>query len=238
MALSVYDVVHARVLDTAEITGDRSTLLELESQIYDRVAKQMRLQDSEGSFRAGMNPAGSNQAYDRYLKARYAELNQQDSKDLETAIGLYQDAINLEHTFSLAHVGLARCYLSQFRISNDSRLVQKATAAAEQAVQIDDDSPDAHAILGEVYRSAKNMEKSLTELNRAAVLEPNSDEAYRALGNLYRETGRKAEALAAYQKAVSANPYYWSNHNWPWLFSVWRQRKSTAGIPESFRTDA
>src|SRR5450631_2813185 len=213
MALSVYDVVHARVLDTAEITGDRSTLLELESQIYDRVAKQMRLQDSEGSFRAGMNPAGSNQAYDRYLKARYAELNQQDSKDLETAIGLYQDAINLEHTFSLAHVGLARCYLSQFRISKDSRLVQKATAAAEQAVQLDDDSPDAHAILGEVYKSAKSTEKSLTELKRAAELEPNSDEAYRRLGDAYRDGGQNPEALAAYQKAVNANPYYWSNHN-------------------------
>jgi len=220
--LSVYDVVHARVLDSAELTGDRSHLMELEDQMYERVAKQMHLQNSEGSFRAGMNPAGSNQAYDHYLKARYMALNQQDPKDLDTAIGLYQDAINLEHTFSLAHVGLARCYLSQFQISKDSKLLQKAMSAAQQAVQLDDDSPDAHIVLGEVYKSAKNKDKSLAELNRTAELEPNSDAAYRNLGDGYLggayiesgdEKGHEKESIAAisaYQKAVYVNPYYWT----------------------------
>ncbi len=42
---------------------------------------------------------------------------------------------------------------------------------------------------------------------------PNSDEAYRRLGDAYRASGRKPEAIAAYESAVSANPYYWSNHN-------------------------
>lgn len=69
--LSVYDVVHSRVLDSAELTGDHSQLVELEGQIYENVARQMQLQGSEGSFRAGMNPTARNQAYDRYLKARY-----------------------------------------------------------------------------------------------------------------------------------------------------------------------
>jgi len=213
VVLSVYDVVHSRVLDTAEIAGDRSQLLELENKVYEHFVQQTNLRSSEGSFRAGMNPTGSNQAYDHYLKARYMELNQQDPKDLDTEIGLYQDAINLEHTFSLAHVGLARCYLSQFRISKDSKLLQKAVATAQQAVQLDDDSPDAHSVLGEVYKSAKNKEKSLTELNRVVELEPNSDAAYRNLGDAYSGSGHEQESIAAYQKAVSVNPYYWMNYN-------------------------
>jgi serine/threonine protein kinase/tetratricopeptide (TPR) repeat protein len=213
VALSVYDVVHSRVLDTAEFTGDRSQLVELEDQIYERAVKQIHLLSSEGSFRAGMNSAGSNQAYDRYLRARYMERNQQDPKDLETAIGLYQDAINIEHTFSLAHVGLARCYLSQFRLAKDSRLLQKAAAAAQKAVQLDDDSPDAHTVLSEVYENAKNKEKSLAELNRAAELEPNSDAAYRNLGDSYDRSGHEKEAIAADKNAVAVNPYFWMNHN-------------------------
>jgi serine/threonine protein kinase/tetratricopeptide (TPR) repeat protein len=213
VVLTVYDVVHSRVLDTAEFTEDRSHWMELEDQIYQRVAKQMHLQSSEGSFRAGMNPAGSNQAYDHYLRARYVELKQQDPKDLDTAISLYQDAINLEHTFSLAYVGLARCYLSQFQSSKDSKLLQKAIAAAQLAVQLDDDSPDAHTVLSEVYKSAKNKEKSLTELNRVVELEPNSDAAYRNLG-IYTEDGKghEKESIAAFQNAVAANPYFWANH--------------------------
>jgi len=210
--LSMYDVVHSRRLDTAELTGDRSQLVELEDQIYDRVATQMHLQNSEGSFRAGMRPTASNQAYDRYLKARHMELNQQDPKDLDTAIGLYQDAINLERTFSLAYIGLARCYLLQFRIAKDSKVLQKAMAAAQQSVQLDDDSPAAHTVLGEVYQSANNKEKSLAESNRAAELEPNSDEVYRNLGDAYSRSVQTAEAIAAFQKAIAANPYNWLNH--------------------------
>jgi tetratricopeptide (TPR) repeat protein len=194
--------------------------VEVEDQIYEHTVEQMHLQNSEGSFRAGMNPAGSNQAYDHYLKARYMELKQQDSKDLETARSLYQDAINIDHTFSLANVGLARCYLSQFRNSKDSKLLHKAIAAGQQAVQLDDESPDAHAVLGEVYKSAKNKEKFLAELDRVAELVPNSDAAYRNLGDAYSESGdenrhekESIAAISAYEKAVSVNPYYWLNHN-------------------------
>jgi serine/threonine protein kinase/tetratricopeptide (TPR) repeat protein len=212
VALSVYDVVHSRVFDAVELTGDPSQPLGLEGQIYEHVTKQMHLQSSEGSFRAGMNPTGSNQAYDQYLKARYAELSQQNSKDLDTAIGLYEDAINTDHTFSLAYAGLAKCHLLQFRVSKDSKLPQKAAAAAQRAVQLDDDSPIAHIVLSEVYKSAKNNEKSLAELNRALELVPNSDAAYRDLGDAYISSGQSNEAVSAYQNAVAANSYNWLNH--------------------------
>ena len=212
VVLSVYDVVHSRVVYAVVLTGDRSQLLELEGQIYEDVTKQMYLQTSEGSFRAGMNPTGSNQAYDRYLKARYAELSQQNLKDLDTAIGLYQDTINIDHTFSLAHAGLARCYLSQFRISKDTKVLQKAIPSAQKAVQLDDDSPDAHTVLSNVYESAKNREKSLAESKRALELVPNSDAAYRDLGDAYVSSGQSNEAVSAYQNAVAANSYNWLNH--------------------------
>jgi serine/threonine protein kinase/tetratricopeptide (TPR) repeat protein len=209
--LRMYDVVHFRLLYADELTGDSSQLVDLEDQIYQRVVEQMHLQDSEGSFRAGMRPELSNQAYNHYLKARYLELNQKDPKDLETAIGLYQDAS--EYTSSLTHIGLARCYLSQFRTSKDPKVLQKAIAAAQQAVQLDDDSPDAHAVLGDGYQAAKNKERSLTELDRVVELAPHSDEAYRNLGDAYSRSGQTDKGIAAYQKAVALNPYYWLNHN-------------------------
>jgi serine/threonine protein kinase/tetratricopeptide (TPR) repeat protein len=217
--LSMHDVVHSRILLSAELTGDRSRLMELEDQIYQSVANQMHLQNSEGSFRAGMNPAGSDEMYDRYLKARSTELHQKDPKSLDAAIGLYQDAINIDHTFSLLHIGLARCYLVQFGNTKDAKALQKAMAAAMQSVKLDDDSPDAHTVLGYVYKSAKNKEKSLAELSRAAELQPNSDEAYRNLGDAYSEIrdekGHVQESIAAitaFQKAVAVNPYNWRNH--------------------------
>jgi serine/threonine protein kinase/Flp pilus assembly protein TadD len=213
LALSVFDIKLSRVVESTEVNGNRADLLGLGNHIYEITAKWLQINGTEGSFRAGMKPANSNRAYDRYLKAGYRELNQQDVKDLDTAIGLYRDAINIEPTFSLAHLGLARCYLSRFRIAKESAILQKAMAAAQQAVQLDDDSPEAHTLLGEVYENAKNKEKFLAELNRAAELEPASDEAYRNLGDGYKRSGQNDKALAAFQKAVVARPDHWMNHN-------------------------
>ena len=51
-------------------------------------------------------------------------------------------------------------------------------------------------------------------MKRALELAPSSDDSYRRLGQVYEVAGRKQEAIAAYQKAVDINPYYWFNHNW------------------------
>jgi serine/threonine protein kinase/Flp pilus assembly protein TadD len=227
VALSIYDVVNSRVLDTAEFTGNRSQLVELEDQQYEHIAAKAQLLNKEGSFRAGIRPTLSDLAYDHYLRGEHAEINAKEPKDLESAIGQYQDAIAAEQTFSLAYSGLARCYLSQYRNSKDPKLLQKSLSAAEKAVQLDDDSPEAHSVLGEIYKSANHNEKSLSELNRVVELEPASDLAYRNLGDLYlgadvaayqKETDgqkyddRETKSVKAFQKALSLNTFYWANY--------------------------
>jgi eukaryotic-like serine/threonine-protein kinase len=227
LALTTYDVVHSRVLDSTELSGDRSQIMKLENQIYEHMAKQMRVQDTEGSFRAGMNPAASDQAYDDYLKARYAEQNQHDPKDIGNAMGLYQNAINIEPTFAVAHIGLAKCYLAQFQTTKDPKGLQKAASAAQRAADLDDDAPEAHAVLSDVYKNEKNNERSISELTRVVELTPKSDAAYRQLGDAYLDAESKAanaipkpannagenhKSIENYLKAISANPYYWANH--------------------------
>ncbi|MGA9471734.1 MAG: tetratricopeptide repeat protein [Terriglobales bacterium] len=206
VVMSVYDAMNSKVVGTAEFTGNRDELLELGNQIYEFAAKQLRLIGTEGSFRAGMRPADSNRAYDLYLKAQYMEVNQRNSKDLEAAISAYQDAINIEPTLSLAHMGLAGCYLSQFRIAKNPKSLQHAMDAAQQAIQLDDLSPDAHTLLSEVYENEKNKEKSLAELKRAVELAPFSDTALRNLGDAYSRSEQEQEFVRVYAKAVAINP--------------------------------
>jgi serine/threonine protein kinase/Flp pilus assembly protein TadD len=213
VVVSVYDAMDSKVVGTGEFTGSRDDLLELGNQIYEFAAKQLRLLGAEGSFRAGMRPADSNRAYDDYLKARYMEMNQQDSKDLESAITAYKDVTKVEPTLFFAHMGLARCYLSQFRIARNPKSLQQAMDAAQQAVQLDDLSPDAHTVLGEVYENEKNKEKSLTELKRAANLAPFSDTAYRNLGDAYSRNGQEQEFVHEYGNAINLNPHNVLNQN-------------------------
>jgi serine/threonine protein kinase/Tfp pilus assembly protein PilF/TolB-like protein len=213
LVLSVYDIKLSRAVESTEVTGNRADLLGLGNHIYEITAKWLQIVGTEGSFRAGMNPANSNRAFDHYLRAGYWEFNQQDSRNLDAAIGSYQDAIKIEPSFSLAHMGLARCYLSQFRITRDGKFLQKAMASAQQAVQLDDLSSEAHTVLSVVYENSKNKEKSLEELKRASELAPFSDAAYRNLGDAYSRSGDEQEFVRAYRKAVAFNPSNLANQS-------------------------
>lgn len=210
LSLSIYDLKLSRAVESAEIIANRADLLGFGNQIFGIAAKWLSLIGTEGSFRAGMSPANSNRAYDHYLRARYLELNR-DSRDLKGAISSYEDAINVEPSFFLAHLGLARSYLSQFQVTKDAKLLQQALASAQQAVQLDDLSPDAHTVLAEVYRNAKNKDENLKELKRATDLAPFSDSAYRNLGEAYSRNGDKEEFEKAYRRAVKVNPSYLPN---------------------------
>ena len=91
---------------------------------------------------------------------------------------------------------------------------KKALSAAEQAKQLNPDLPEVHWALGSVYlRNRQDRGSSSPRQSSALDLAPSSDESYRRLGTVYLAAGRK-EAIAAYEKAVEINPYYWFNYNW------------------------
>ena len=64
---------------------------------------------------------------------------------------------------------------------------------------------------GSVYLQTGKTE-AIAETKLALDLAPGSDESYQRLGTVYL-AGSK-EAIAAYEKAVEINPYYWYNYNW------------------------
>jgi tetratricopeptide (TPR) repeat protein len=206
--LSMYDVERSTVVESTDFSWNRGDLLGLGNRIYAIATKWLKLSDTEGSFRAGMNPAANNLAYEQYLKGRYKE----DANDCVTAVGSYQAAVRIEPTFFLAYLGLARCDLSKFRQTKDAKSLKEAMDFAQEAVQLDDLSADAHTTLSEIYWGAKSKERSLGELGRALQLGPNSDGTYRNLGEMYLERRDEQQAISEFQKAVAMNPVYWRNH--------------------------
>jgi tetratricopeptide (TPR) repeat protein len=85
--------------------------------------------------------------------------------------------------------------------------------AAQQAQRLNDNLPEVHFSLGNVYHASGKTAEAIIELKRALQLAPNSDDGYRGLGKAYLTLGQKEQALQAYQKAVDINTYYWVNHN-------------------------
>jgi tetratricopeptide (TPR) repeat protein len=208
------DVAAGRHVWSHEFSGVQQDLLTLEDQIYGGVVEALALKPTnEESARATPHPTENIEAYDLYLKGRSAMRGQQDVKNIQAAISHYEEALKMDPNFALAYAGVADASLVMYHEKKDSFWSQKALAAAQQAERLNDNLPEVHFSLGNVYTASGKGAEAVSELKRALQLAPNSDDGYRGLGKAYLALGQKDLGLQAYRRAIEINPYYWVNYN-------------------------
>ena len=211
--VNVEDMSTGRRVWSSELSGVAQDLLVMEDQLAARLLSVLDLRSSISESTPSIaHPTENIEAYDIYLKGRAAMRGQQIS-NVKMAIGLYEEALKKDPSFALAYAGIADASLILYDETKDSLLMQKALGAAQQAQRLNDNLPEVHFSLGQVYNASGRTAEAIIELKRALELAPNSDDGYRALGRAYLTIGQKEQALEAYQKAVNINPYYWINYN-------------------------
>jgi serine/threonine protein kinase/tetratricopeptide (TPR) repeat protein len=203
-----------RQLWTKDFSGVRQDLLTIEDQIYNELVTALELKPSDEELtRSALRPTENEDAYELYLKGRNILRGKRDVPRVQSAVELYGQAIQKDPGFALAYAGLADASLVMYNLSQDPTWSQKAVSAAQHAQSLNDDLPEVHFALGNVYRATGRTAEAIIELKRAVTLAPNSDEGYRRLADAYLAANQTDEALKAYQQAIDANPYYWLNYN-------------------------
>ena len=214
VTVSLDNVTENRLVWGQEFAGVRGDLLIMEDEIYGRLVEALALKPSnEELAHASSHPTENVEAYDLYLKGQSAMRGQQAVSNIKNAIGFYEAALKKDPGFALAYAGIADASLVMYNENRDSLWTQKALGAALQAQRLNDNLPEVHFSLGDVYNASGKTAEAIAELKRALQLAPNSDVGYRGLGKAYLTLGQKEQALQAYQKAVEINPYYWVNYN-------------------------
>ena len=210
----VEDVSAGKLLWSGEVSGLPEDLLTLEDQISSQLLSALELNASGAEpARGEAHPTDNIEAYDLYLKGRTTLRGRRGPKEIQSAIDLYQAALQKDPGFALAYTGLADASLAMYGVTKDGFWEQKALGAAQQAQHLNDQLAEVHFALGSVYRTSGRGAESIAEIEQALRLSPNSDEGYRRLGSAYLAAGRPQDAFRAYQKAVEINPYYWANLN-------------------------
>jgi tetratricopeptide (TPR) repeat protein/TolB-like protein/predicted Ser/Thr protein kinase len=213
VTVNLEDAVAGRRLWTQEFSGVPQDLLTLEDQIYAKLVDALELKPTTEEQAMTGHPTEDLAAYDSYLRGRQVMRNQLDIKSVESAIHYYGDALKKDPRFALAYAGLADASLRMYHEKKDAVWAEKALAAAQQALQLNNNLPEVYLSLASAYVSTGRTVEAIIELKRAVQLAPNSDESWRRLGDAYRAAGNKDQAMAAYQKAIDLNPYYWFNYN-------------------------
>ncbi len=187
-----------------------SDMLSLQGEVAVEIARELQatLTPSEKSVVA-TKPTENPEAYLLYLRARELDLQFRFYADYETAAKLYQQAIDLDPTFALAHARLS-IRLSSAEDEGDATSIAnrkaKALAEAEEAVRLRPEMGEGRLALAVYYWQTDDPDRALVELAQAEKLLPNSAEVWQIRASIYRRQNKIRERIAALQRAETLDP--------------------------------
>jgi serine/threonine protein kinase/tetratricopeptide (TPR) repeat protein len=206
---------------------DLRDILALQSELARAIAREIKIvvtpaEQARLALTRPVNP----EAYQLVLRAR-SLWNKRTEEDLLRAKELFQQAIELDPTYALAHAGLADAYnmLASYYFVPPSEAYPRAREAARTALELDENLAEAYTSLAWVkYRYEGDWFGAETDYNWAIGLNPSYAVAHHWYGSLLRDMGRFDEALTELEKARELNPFSLSiNTSIGYLFYFARQ---------------
>ena len=148
------------------------------------------------------------EAEELYLQGRYY-WNRRTPDGLNTAVDYFTQAIVKDPNYADAYVGLADCYnlLREYTIMPAREAFPRAIAAAKRAVELDDNSANAHASLAFViFYGDWDAAEAERHFQRALALNPNYANAHHWHATFQMTMGHFPEALGEIERAQELDP--------------------------------
>ena len=161
--------------------------------------------------RLAKDPTNSLRAYDYYLQGEQflAEVSTPRNEDM--AADLFRQAIQLDESFSLAHVGLSEAFWRKYQRDKDPKFLLSAERQATVALGLDPDLPAAVVALARVHRSTGRYALSIADLRQTLARHPRPDQALRELAVGYEQAGDLESAEESLRGAVEIRGDFWQN---------------------------
>jgi serine/threonine-protein kinase len=155
-------------------------------------------------------PTDNLEAYEFYLRGmEYWRRPGYLAEDYRSAQRMWEQAVELDPSFALAHVWLSIMHSETYMVGHDftEERLGLARAAADRALELDPDLPQAHLALGYYYYYGfRAYDQALEELVQAEQGLPGDAELLAARGWIYRRQGKWEEAIANLQRAAELDP--------------------------------
>jgi DNA-binding winged helix-turn-helix (wHTH) protein/Tfp pilus assembly protein PilF len=143
-----------------------------------------------------------------YLKGRFY-WEKRTPEDLNKALDFFTQAIVHDPNYAPAYVGLADSYnlMREYTLMPSSEAYPRALAAAQKAVELDDQYSEAHASLAfALFWGNWNVGDAEREFRRAIELNPNNAVAHHWYATYLSTVGRQSEAVQEIERAQALDP--------------------------------
>jgi adenylate cyclase len=198
---------------------EMKNLFELQDEITKKimVSLQVELTSFGEDLRLAAKSTDNLEAWKHYIKGSELYLNY-SPEDNTKAREHFEAALALDPSFTVVLARLALTHLLDgSRGWRDSRLasLNPAFEVAQKAVELDEQDPGAHSVLGMVFLYQRQYEKAITEGKLAITLNPNYVSGHVNLAIIMLHCGRFDEAITLTKKACRLNPNLTTYWLWP-----------------------
>jgi TolB-like protein/Tfp pilus assembly protein PilF len=202
-----------KVADGSQIWGERyserlADVSALQQEIVRDISDKLRLRLSgEQRQRLERHPTEDPEAYQFYTQGRH-EMDKFTDASWNKAAQFFQKAIDKDPSYAAAYAGLADAYGILGSVSDlpPREAFEKARAAANRAVALDDGLAEAHASLGFIDLVTWEFGAAERELRRATELNPNLAIAHLYYSRYCATFGRFSEAEKELGRAQELDP--------------------------------
>jgi adenylate cyclase len=164
-------------------------------------------------------PTDNLEAYELYLRAKPLILSG-TAAGAQEGRRLCENAVQLDPRYSAGYEGLAASYLVDYSQTAEPQELDRAFAAAQRSVALDDSSPYGHMVLGDVYRARKQLDSAINEGRKSVALRPTCSVCLARLADNLACAGHPTEALDLLNKAVRLDPSYGAGTRYQYEFDL------------------
>ncbi len=189
---------------------DLTDVFAIQTDLAQKIARELqaKLSPTEKA-QIERKPTENSEAYLAFLQAH--DLCTRPDKfraDIEKAEQLFEQATRLDPDFAGAFAELAFVEDWMYHDFDPTPArKEKARAAAEEAIRLQPNLPEAHLAMGFYhYYCERKYQAALNEFAIAKRSLPNSAECYMAVGSIERRQGKWAESTANFEKATALSP--------------------------------
>jgi len=205
-----------RMRDGSSVWADHydakaADLFDVEGQIGERVATALEIALGARERKTiSARPTQNFEAYSYFLRGEALRTAEEDAlNNSPRAVQMFERAVTLDPKFALAFARLAKTHADLYWANTDrtAKRLALAKAAADSALRLDPELPEAHMALGTYYFwGLRDFDRALVELSAAAERQPGNGEIYATRGAILRRSGRLPEAVANLERALELDP--------------------------------
>jgi len=150
----------------------------------------------------GLKPTENTQAYDFYLRGR----SYTRRENMDYALQMFEQAIQLDKNFALAHAGIAHlCGLIYELREQSADWISRGLAACDRAMALAPDLPEVMVARARLFYAQKKYEESELMARRAIERKGDCDGSWNILGRALLSSGKYEEAANIAEQALEAN---------------------------------